>query len=237
MTETSLFKNRFRFTESIDLQLLQEVCGQNPFENPTRWNTIVVNMLQITGKSITVRTLKERVQNLVKKYLTKIRLYEGKSGVEVEVSEQDDLLHQIADLMQEFQGKKNTKSIETEKSSYQKGYDQRELACSSMMASPMEGKNEDEHVWQSCGFAEVDVELQIVNENNGQGASADCQISKENTPSLKRKSAQSNIATPICKRAPVGVKQTTLQYLAKKKMKMHLKLKVGNWQFKKEGWY
>ncbi|XP_072375405.1 uncharacterized protein [Diabrotica undecimpunctata] len=84
------------------------------------------------------------------------------------------------------------------------------------MKETMEDKNEDEHVWQSCGFAEVDVELQIVNENNGQGASADCQISKENTPSLKRKSAQSNIATPIRKRAPVGVKQTTLQYLAKK---------------------
>ncbi|XP_072380810.1 uncharacterized protein [Diabrotica undecimpunctata] len=90
------------------------------------------------------------------------------------------------------------------------------VMCTPTKVSTMEDKNEDEHVWQSCGFVEVDVELQIEDENNERGASADCQIYKENTPSLKRKSAQSNIATPICKRGPVGVKQTTLQYLTNK---------------------
>lgn len=79
MNETeNMFKSRFRFTETYDLHLLREVYGQNPYENPKRWSLIQINMLQITGKNLTIRTLRERVQKLVKKYIVKSKLNEGK---------------------------------------------------------------------------------------------------------------------------------------------------------------
>lgn len=71
------FKSRFRFTETYDIHLLREVYGQNPYEDPKRWYNIQTNLIQITGKSLNVRTLRERVQNLVKKYLSKAKLNEG----------------------------------------------------------------------------------------------------------------------------------------------------------------
>lgn len=67
-----LNKSRFRFNDDYDLHLAREVVGQNPYEEPKRWNLINVNMIQVTGKSVSVRTLKERIQNLVKKYWIKI---------------------------------------------------------------------------------------------------------------------------------------------------------------------
>lgn len=76
--EQYLFKNRFRFTENYDLQLLREVYGQNPYEDPNRWTLIQVNMLQVTGTVLSPRTLRERVQNLVKKYLVRAKSNEGK---------------------------------------------------------------------------------------------------------------------------------------------------------------
>ena len=74
----NMFKSRFRFNNQFDLHLAQEVLGQNPYENPKRWQIIQVNMVQITGQSVSVRTLRDRIHNLVKKYLETFKQNEGR---------------------------------------------------------------------------------------------------------------------------------------------------------------
>lgn len=54
-----------------------------------------------------------------------------RSGIEILVTELDDILQQIADLMSEFQNKKNGKVVPS-KSCYDKGYDAREQSCNSL---------------------------------------------------------------------------------------------------------
>lgn len=71
-------KSRFRFTDDFDIHLAREVCGQNPYEDSKRWANIQVNMIQITGKCISIRTLRDRIQNLVTKYKCKAETLEGK---------------------------------------------------------------------------------------------------------------------------------------------------------------
>lgn len=73
-----VFKTRFRFTEEHDAHLLREVFGQNPYEDQGRWANIQVNMIQITGKSLSIRSLRERVQNLMKKFLARKKAEEGR---------------------------------------------------------------------------------------------------------------------------------------------------------------
>lgn len=71
-------KPRYRFNDTTDLLLLQEVYGQNPYEDSNRWTLIQTNMLQVSGRLLSVRTLKERVQKLLKKYLLKEKENQGK---------------------------------------------------------------------------------------------------------------------------------------------------------------
>lgn len=77
MEGKSLNKRMF-FTREDDLLLAQEVVGQNPYEDGKRWNIIQCNILQITGKSISVRTIKERTSNLINKFQKKERKQELK---------------------------------------------------------------------------------------------------------------------------------------------------------------
>lgn len=71
-------KKRIYFSSDDDIHLLREVVGQNPFEDSNRWNLIQANIIQITGKSINIRTLKDRVKNLVTKYLGKEKVQQFK---------------------------------------------------------------------------------------------------------------------------------------------------------------
>lgn len=71
-----LVKPRFRFTDEFDLHLAREVYGQNPYEDPKRWAIIQINIIQISGKSVSIRTLKDRIQNLIKTY-KKNKINEG----------------------------------------------------------------------------------------------------------------------------------------------------------------
>lgn len=77
-TESECFKTRFRFTEQTDMYLLKEVCGLNTFEDPKRWATIQENVAQICGKMLNIRTLRDRVQNLTKKFLAKKLINDAK---------------------------------------------------------------------------------------------------------------------------------------------------------------
>ena len=71
-------KRRFFFSPEDDLHMLREVVGQNPYEDPNRWTLIQRNILQITGKCISVRTLKDRVKNLVNKYINREKVQQFK---------------------------------------------------------------------------------------------------------------------------------------------------------------
>lgn len=62
---------RIFFSQDDDLLVAQEILSQNPYENPGRWFVIQRNILQISGKNITVRAIKERIKCLVKKFLLK----------------------------------------------------------------------------------------------------------------------------------------------------------------------
>lgn len=62
-------KKRVYFDDSLDLWLLQEVAGQNPYEDANRWKVIKANMLKTRGLQVTERTIKERVQKLVNKFI------------------------------------------------------------------------------------------------------------------------------------------------------------------------
>lgn len=68
-----------------------------------------------------------------------------RSGIEIVVTELDDLLQQIADLKLEFEKKKKKKFIthpsSQSKSSYLKGYDAREESCSIFIKSTNYGKH------------------------------------------------------------------------------------------------
>ncbi|CAG9770168.1 unnamed protein product [Ceutorhynchus assimilis] len=88
-----------------------------------RWNDIQKNIQELTGKEFGVRSLKERIQLLVDKFRQKVEHDEYKSGIEEEVTEMDDLLHQIILLIDEVLNQKKTKS-----SSYQRGLEKREQA-------------------------------------------------------------------------------------------------------------
>lgn len=71
-------KKRVHFTNDDDLHLLREVAGQNPYEEPSRWGLIQRNISQVTGKLITERSIKDRVQNLLAKFAEKIEKDEFK---------------------------------------------------------------------------------------------------------------------------------------------------------------
>lgn len=68
---------RFRFTPAFDLHLAREVNGLNPYEDPKRWAIVQVNMVQITGQCLSIRTLRERIQNLIRKYMQKAEALQG----------------------------------------------------------------------------------------------------------------------------------------------------------------
>lgn len=69
---------RICFNKDDDLLLAREILCQNPYEDISRWFVIQRNILQITGKNISVRTIKDRIKSLLKKFLAKDRTQQFK---------------------------------------------------------------------------------------------------------------------------------------------------------------
>ncbi|KAJ8914144.1 hypothetical protein NQ315_016222 [Exocentrus adspersus] len=205
----TIIKSRFRFTEEFDLHLVREVYGQNPYEDQNRWSIIQVNMLQITGRCISIRTLKERIQNLMKKYLTKTRHNEGKSGIEEPVCELDDLIQQIIDLIKEFENKKK------------KHYNVVNESGNSCLENYSINNSEVSHTVEiETDSARNMTPVGVTLENLVEGQLLEKEkITK--TPK-KRSLGQENILSPGSRnRAYNNVKQVTLQYLNKKYEKQY----------------
>lgn len=71
-------KKRLRFSEEDDLNLLREVAGQNPFENPTIWGSIQESIFVLSQKDFSIKTLKDHLDLLIKAWLEKVKLLSGR---------------------------------------------------------------------------------------------------------------------------------------------------------------
>lgn len=65
--------SRLRFTSDEDLMLLRSVLNYNPFESSEKWGQIARDIRQYSKKEFSVRTLKEHVYYLVKKWIEKFK--------------------------------------------------------------------------------------------------------------------------------------------------------------------
>lgn len=59
-------KNRLRFTSDDDLCLLREVLCHNPFDNNDNWTIVHQNIIALSGKQFSIRSVKEHVEYLLK---------------------------------------------------------------------------------------------------------------------------------------------------------------------------
>ncbi|KAL1487938.1 hypothetical protein ABEB36_015321 [Hypothenemus hampei] len=68
---------RLRFTMQNDLDILRQVLVENPFEDPSRWQSINNSINAITGKDFSVRATREHTEYLLKLFakedLSKLR--------------------------------------------------------------------------------------------------------------------------------------------------------------------
>ncbi|XP_074041558.1 uncharacterized protein [Leptinotarsa decemlineata] len=118
---------RLRFTSDDDLCLLREVVGQNPLQNPEKWNSIQANIKSVTGKEFVIRTLKDHVMLLLTLWKKKSDGDKFRSGTEEMYTEKDTLLQEISDACAEFpMPTKKTKVISKEKQVAELGRQTRE---------------------------------------------------------------------------------------------------------------
>ncbi|CAH1103034.1 unnamed protein product [Psylliodes chrysocephalus] len=104
---------RLRFTSNDEIVLLREVLAQNPFEDPKKWTTIKDNIVNVTNKSFSLRTLKNHFDVLLLNWLRKDKANRNKSGIEETYTEADVLLQELYDLSQVCNRQKiSTSSIE-----------------------------------------------------------------------------------------------------------------------------
>lgn len=57
---------KMRFSISDDLLLLREVVATNPYEDPSRWKDITSRVNEASGRTYSVRAVRERTERLVK---------------------------------------------------------------------------------------------------------------------------------------------------------------------------
>lgn len=74
----SLKKKKVRFSEEMDLLLLREVLGQNPFEDYSKWILIQQALQAVLNLEISVRTLKDRLTLLLNAWFIKNKKNENK---------------------------------------------------------------------------------------------------------------------------------------------------------------
>lgn len=62
-------QTRVRFSTEDDLGLLRQVLAENPFEDASRWRRIHEKLLETSGKSFSLRAVKDHLQNLLKLFI------------------------------------------------------------------------------------------------------------------------------------------------------------------------
>ena len=127
----SIFDNRyFQFSEEHDVMLCREVIVAQPYKfkprSPERgkaWDDIAstLNAIQRPSFKVTARSVRDRYNLLTNRRAQKIRAEEKASGIDVDISELDELLEDIlerekeAKAALELQDIEKTKKVEKEK--------------------------------------------------------------------------------------------------------------------------
>ncbi|XP_077554348.1 uncharacterized protein LOC144169185 isoform X1 [Haemaphysalis longicornis] len=93
---------RIRYSVADDVALLQEVVNLNPFADQHLWAEVTENLVALTGKPFNQRSVKERVDLVLTRFLNEERACIRRSGTEEDYSAMDQLLQQVADLCKEF---------------------------------------------------------------------------------------------------------------------------------------
>ncbi|KAH6925120.1 hypothetical protein HPB50_001032 [Hyalomma asiaticum] len=92
---------RKRFTLSNDIGMVKEVLNLNPFLDSTHWTTIAERLSELWRRTVTARTIKERINLILTRFLRDEKKKVKSSGTEEEESELLSLLQQLADLAHE----------------------------------------------------------------------------------------------------------------------------------------
>ncbi|KAL1426869.1 hypothetical protein MTO96_000406 [Rhipicephalus appendiculatus] len=95
---------RLHFSVSLNMALLREVLAENPFRDPSQWHHVARNLQESTGKTVTTRSARERIDLLIYHYASEDRDRANlrKSGTENEYNEREHLLQEVLDLAREF---------------------------------------------------------------------------------------------------------------------------------------
>ncbi|KAH6929084.1 hypothetical protein HPB50_023275 [Hyalomma asiaticum] len=92
---------RKRFTLSNDIGMVKEVLNLNPFLDSAHWTTIAERLSELWRRTVTARTIKERINLILTRFLRDEKKKVKSSGTEEEESELLNLLQQLADLAHE----------------------------------------------------------------------------------------------------------------------------------------
>ncbi|XP_075539995.1 uncharacterized protein LOC142574882 [Dermacentor variabilis] len=93
---------RSHFTTGDDLCILREVLGTNPFQDARLWPQVAKNLAEATGKTFSLRSIRNRCELLMAQFLHKDTANLKKSGTEEQYAEKEQLLTEILALAKEF---------------------------------------------------------------------------------------------------------------------------------------
>ncbi|KAH9367118.1 hypothetical protein HPB48_014744 [Haemaphysalis longicornis] len=93
---------RARFTVEDDINLLKEICAENPFKDSKAWLVIAKNIEVGTKRIFTVRAIRDRCDLLLAQFVHEDRTNLKKSGTEEQYDEKHHLLQDTLDLAKEF---------------------------------------------------------------------------------------------------------------------------------------
>lgn len=179
-------KGRVRFSIFDDIILLREVLRQNPYECDSRWNDVLDNIVKITSKNFTLRSIKEHLQHLLDLWTNEDRANLRKSGTEEQYNEKEQLLHQIKDMKREFRHYLSNKMSIKESECRRKGIETR------MQTSIISGHSEN--TFDDCKIiCEENLKIEQENEDSQNNDIHDSNAEEERTSPI----SVQNISCPI----------------------------------------
>ncbi|KAL1442939.1 hypothetical protein MTO96_046169 [Rhipicephalus appendiculatus] len=89
------------FTLGDDIALTKEVLELNPFVDPANWLKIADRLSELLGRRFSLRSVKERLNLILLRFLRDEKKKIKSSGTEEEQTKLQDLLQRVADLARE----------------------------------------------------------------------------------------------------------------------------------------
>lgn len=156
--DSAKFK-RVRFTYNDDLAFLREFVGQNPIMNPQAWEIVQQHLFISTGKTFSIRTLKQHLVLLIENWLEKEKVDKVRldfsinfyivfrsvgtyvvlffrSGIEEPYSEKDILLQEASSLCKEFNFQEKKKRTSRDSQIMELGKKARNKCAETLLSPP-----------------------------------------------------------------------------------------------------